>query len=373
MKVLELTGEPILSGGQEAFFINVMKHINMDNMCIDVLTLYNCENSYYRQIIEKLHGSLFELNLTFNPGGLRANILIPLIKFLRIHKYDVVHVHSGSVSVLTICTLACKVCGVKNIIVHSHCTGFRRSFKYNLIKFFSYPVLRYLPNQYCACSYEAGMWKFPKRVVQKKLRIINNGIDLDLFSPCEEMRRDMRSRLKLSNDTLVLGNVGRFAFQKNHEYLIRLLKILVSQKSNVKLLLVGDGELMDDVVEQVSQNELEDYVIFTGNVDKVQDYMQAMDIFLFPSRFEGLGLVGVEAQAVGVPVIASEKVPRTMKIVDDVYFLPLSDMNLWMEKIQECSRHDRAYNKEAIKRAGYDINQTAEEIRKLYFKEYGRK
>lgn len=367
MKVLELTGEPILSGGQESFIFNVIKHIRKKDLQIDVLTLYNCENNYYRSIVEGIGGKVITFNLPFNPGGLRCNMFLPLLRFLRVNKYDVIHIHSGSITVLAIGALAARLSGIKNIIVHSHSTGKIKNFKYRILKLFSFPFLEWIPNHYCACSYEAGLWKFPKNIADKKLQVIDNGIDLDVFSPNEEIRIEMRKELGIQDSTSVLGHVGRFSPPKNHSFIINIFNEYQKKHSDSKLLLVGEGELYEDINELVAKLGLKDKVIMPGATSKVADYMQTMDLFLFPSLWEGLGLVAVEAQGIGMPVIASTNVPRLMKIADEVIFLDLDKKQEWINAIERLINGERKANREKLRKAGFDINQTAEEIRKIYF------
>lgn len=366
MKILEISGEPIASGGQEMFIINVLRHINMDSLKIDLLTPYYCDNEVYLKDAEKNGGKVTILNLPFQPGSLRLNIVLPLYNYLKSNRYDAVHIHSGSITVLVFASLIAWLCSVKMIVVHSHSTGKVKDLKYHLLKIFSFPFLRFIPDEYCACSVAAGEWKFPKSVVRKKLRVINNGVDLDLFSPSPDKRAEMRKNLGILDSTLVIGNVGRFSTPKNHPFTFEVFKALKDQVKNSKLMLVGDGELMDDAKDRVKELGLEKDVIFVGRVNNVQDYVQAMDVFVFPSLWEGLGLVGVEAQGVGIPVIASTNVPLEMKLTDDVFYLPLDNVEDWVDKIIEVSSLPRKNNIDKIRKQGYDINQTAEKLRKLY-------
>lgn len=366
LKVLEVTGEPIASGGQEMFIVNVLRHMNMKVLQIDLLTPYYCDNNAYRKDVEKFGGKVICQERPFHPGSLRTDIIKPLYHYLKNNKYDVAHIHSGSITILALASLITWLCGIKKIIVHSHSTGKVKDLRYRLLKIFSYPFLRFIPDEYCACSVAAGEWKFPKSVVRKKLRVINNGVDLDLFSPNPDKRVEMRRNLGILESSLVIGNVGRFSLTKNHSFTFNVFKVLKDKIQNSKLMLVGDGELMDEAKERVKELGIEKDVIFVGRVNNVQDYVQAMDVFVFPSLWEGLGLVGVEAQGVGIPVIASTNVPQEMKLTDDVFYLPLDNIEKWVDKIIEVSSFPRKNNIDKIREQGYDINQTAEEVRKLY-------
>lgn len=365
-RVLEITGEPIGTGGQEMFIVNILRHINRKGLRFDWLTPYFCENEKYKKEIIQQGGKLVCFNLPFKPGSNRFNLLIPLYRFLKVNKYDVVHIHSGSISVLAYCALVSRVCGVKNIIVHSHCAGMNKNLKYFLVKAFFFPFIYLMPTTYCACSLIAGEWKYPASIVKRKLIILKNGIDLSLFNPSKTFRNKIREKYQLSNSTVLIGHVGRFSYMKNHEYFIELVKRAKKKTLDIKVMLIGDGELYNSIVTLIRDNQLEDFFIFVGTTSKVYEYLQAMDVFLLPSRWEGLPIVGVEAQGAGLPVIASDRVSTELKLVDDVCFLPLDNIEKWLDKILEVSSLPRKNNIDKIREQGYDINQTAEEVRKLY-------
>ena len=208
--------------------------------------------------------------------------------------------------------------------------------------------------------------KFPASVVRGKLQIINNGIDLNLFAPDETKRLEYRKMLDISDKTMVIGNVGRFSYVKNQEFLIEIVSQLKQRRKNIKLMLVGVGETMNEIKSLVVSKKLTEDVLFIGGVNNVYDYMQAMDIFAFPSRWEGLGMVGVEAQAIGMPVVASTAVPISMKLVDDVVFLSLDDINAWLGGLNRDVLKSHVNNTDIMRRHGYDINLTAKDIRVLY-------
>lgn len=366
-RVLEIFGEPILHGGQEAFVLNVIQAMDMKDLIIDLLTPYQCKNEYYRTIVENLGGHIYSLNIPFNPGGSRHNLLRQYEKFLEKHRYDTVHIHSGSISVLMYASLAAKRTGIKKIIVHSHCAGDRKTLKYRLIKLASMPILSSCPTDYFACSKIAGEWKFPSNIVKDKLVIIKNGIDLNKFTYKADMSIQMRLKYGIPKDAFVVGHVGRFSFEKNHEYLIRVFKKTLEQIPTAYLLLVGEGELMNDVKKQVVRLNLTEKVVFTGSVNNVQDYFQMMNIFVLPSRWEGLPIVGVEAQAAGLPVLVSKNVSRELDLTGGIKFLSLSDdVTEWVDQICKLKNCVRFNNTESLIKKGFDINETAVVIRNKY-------
>ncbi len=369
MKVLEVFGEPFSVGGQEAFIMNVLQHIDMKDLQIDFLTPYYCDNQYYTSIVEEKGGKVFAFDLPFNPGGLRSSIIKPLDAFFKNNKYDVIHIHSGSISALMICAAIAKKNHIKKIIVHSHATAEKKTLKYRVIKLISMPFMAVCPTDYCACSVPAGEWKFSKRIVKNKLVVLNNGIDLKKFSISPENRRKIRKQLGISDDTFVVGNAGRFSYEKNQQFTVSVFKEIKKLRKNSKLILVGDGDDKEKIISLVEELGLSDDVIFTGVVNNVNEYMQAMDVFLFPSVFEGLGMVAIEAQAVGLPVVASDTVPTDVGIMDNVKFISLKESHkVWAQTVCNIQRLTDSNPEDVLSKNGYNIDSTANMVREIYVK-----
>ena len=367
MKVLEVFGEPIASGGQEAFAFNVLRHIDRRDLTMDFFTPYTCTNETYRQLISDCGGRLFCAGLPFAPGSSRGNIIRPLTEVLKKECYDAVHIHSGSTTVLAYASFAAHRCGMKNIIVHSHTTVPKESLRHRLIKAWGACFFIRYPTQFCACSFAAGESKFPDDIVRTRLRVIKNGIDLPRFAFNPEKRAEIRRTLNISQHTLLLGHVGRFSVEKNHCFDLEILKKLKKKSPvDVCLLWIGEGELEDELRRLAIEKGLQDAVLFQGVVMNVDDYLQAMDVFLLPSLFEGLGIVGVEAQAAGLPVLASDRIPQDLKLTESVHFLPLGDAERWSDEILRHQGERHSGNPVLIREKGYDIRQTAAEVRALY-------
>lgn len=366
IKILEVFGEPISNGGQESFVFNTIQHMNLRTMRVDALTPYYCDNQIYKTIIEKEGGKIVELNLPFLPGKSRFNILKPLDKFLKKEKYDVIHVHSGSISVLTEVALVARLHSVRKIIVHSHCASNHKTIKYKLIKLLSIPIIEYCATDFCACSKVAGEWKFSRRIVENKLRIIKNGIDLKKFAFDVATRNQYRKRLKISEDTFVVGHVGRFSNQKNHLFLIDIFAELIKQYNNCKLLLIGSGETQEEVKLKVKHMGLSDDVIFAGNVQNVNEYMQVMDVFVLPSLYEGLPIVGVEAQASGLPVVVSASVSEELKLTENVCYVQLGNPTAWVTEIIKYMNMERRNNQNVLTEKEYNIETTALLLQHMY-------
>jgi len=269
--------------------------------------------------------------------------------------------------VLAYAAEAARQCGIKKIIVHSHCTAIN-SVKHRLVRLIYGRIIKNNATDFWACSFEAGLDKYPKQLANDRLVVIPNGIKIEDFRRDDAKRRAVRKELNLTDEDFVIGHVGRFSYQKNHEMLIQVFKRVKERHKASKLLLVGDGELMQEVKRSVSENDFDNDVIFTGNVDNVADYYQAMDCFAFPSRFEGFGYVALEAEAACIPCVISSEVPNDVAVGHNVEILPLSDMERWADCILNYEDKRVTDNSDAIERAGYDVKRTAEMIRENYYK-----
>ena len=364
LKVIEILGEPIQHGGQEKFLQYLILKINPE-IAIDVITPYFCDNQTFVDQVQSKGGKVFEIHQDFNPGQSRRAIYKPLLLFLKENQFDIVHIHSGSVSVLAYAARAAKKAGVKRVIVHSHSTGIK-SLKHFCVKTLYGQVIKHNATDFLACSYQAGEMKYPASVLKNRLVIISNGIQIDSYKRNDETRKRQRALLGISEKTYVIGHVGRFTYQKNHKYLIEVFQKIHEKIPDSRLLLVGEGELMEEIKQQVNNLHLEAVVIFTGSVDNVQDYYQAMDVFLFPSNFEGLGYVLLEAQAAGLPCIASTAVPEDVVLSEMSFIIDLTEENRWVQKAIEYQNTKSMNNDEAIRRAGYDIEKTITQINDLY-------
>lgn len=369
ISVLEIFGEPISFGGQESFVFNTIGAMNRENLKIDFLTPYYVDNPKYQRFIKQIDGNLYKFNLKFEPGKSRVNLIRPLEQFLKTHHYDVVHIHSGSISVLGFCALIAKKQKVKKVIVHSHMAGTNESLKHKILKQFMAPLFRFSATDFCAPTKEAGAWQFSSTIVKNKLNILRNGIDMSLFSFDEKQRMIMRKQLNLTEKTLLIGNVGRLDSNKNQVFLVKVFNELLKYKKDSKLLLIGDGldykKRLDVIIQK---NHLKNFVIFTGNVNNVFDYMQAMDVFVFPSKFEGLGIVSIEAQGTGLPVVASNQIPKEIKMTDSVHFMSLNDdVERWASEILKLSKSKRTDFNLATAHSEYDIKNTSKVLRDLYF------
>lgn len=283
-------------------------------------------------------------------------------------KYDCVHIHADAANKLLVSAIAAKRAGTKSIILHSHAAGADGNHR-RLKRIFhktSRLFLKYFGTEFVACSDLAASWMFP-RIPREKVKIIKNGIVLDKFRYNAEKRRNIRKNLRIESEILI-GHVGRFAWQKNHDYLIDIMEQLRIELPNTKLLLVGTGPEEDRIRRLVTEKRLSRDVIFYGTSDRVHDLYQAMDVFVLPSRFEGLPIVGVEAQAAGLPVIFSDSITKEAKLTQNVEYIETTKEAVmkWVDRIRAFAHIKRRDTYQELKRQGYDIENTVHSFLKLY-------
>lgn len=283
-----------------------------------------------------------------------------LYKIIKEGQYSVVHVH-GCSATMAVEMLAAKLAGVKVRIAHSHNTTCDHVKMDKILR----PLFFRWCNVGFACSEEAGEWMFP----QKSFSVISNGVDLEKFQYNEVTRNQIREKYGLEKK-FVIGHVGRFSAQKNHAKLIDIFAKLSEIYSEAKLVLIGEGELKRSI-EQRTENENLD-VLFVGLSNEVEKWLQAMDIIIFPSLFEGLPLGLIEAQASGLTCVLSDTISPAAKITDLVEFVKLDDeLSVWCEVIQrnrdKFNRKARINNVKAqISKAHFDIKVNCRELEKRY-------
>ncbi len=262
-----------------------------------------------------------------------------LYRLFRDEKFDIVHAHINTLNVFPL--FAAWRAGIPVRIAHNHNTLGKGEAKRNIAKYLLRPFAKIFPTTLCACGSYAGRWIYGKRA---PFFVMPNSIDFrkDEYRFSDDVRTVAREELGLS-DSFVVGHVGRFVTQKNHKFLVEVFAKISGKEPNAILLLIGAGELLPMVKEQVKKLGIEDRVIFAGQREDMSRLYQAMDILVFPSLYEGLGLVPIEAQMSGLPVLAADTVPR--EIVRDnssVEFLPLSaSAGVWADMALKMGKSGR--------------------------------
>lgn len=364
VKVLQINAGSENFGGVSAMLLNIYRNIDREKVQFDFLTPNKTTYAIYKSEIEAMGGKVYELGINSSTLGGKVKLSAGLKNFLRDKNYDVIHINSGVLLFNCFAANACRRYSTAKIIVHSHNAGGRTKWKERI----SEPLKKYLESKsdaLLACSSSAAAYIFTPNSA-KKAAIIKNGIDIGKFSYDAAVREEVRRELKLT-DEFVVGCVGRFMPQKNHALLMEVFSEIVKWKPNAVLLLIGQGELMPDVQEQVQKADLSDKVLFLGQRKDVNRLYQAMDVFTLTSRYEGLSVVSIEAQTAGLPCIVSRAVPEEAHVTDNIRFMRLTDPpELWAQAIIEAGNTPRRDTSPLIRKQGYDIKATAEELEAIY-------
>ena len=269
-------------GGVESVVMNYYKNIDRNRIQFHFLCDEDSTDIPYEEI-EKLGGKV----IVIPPYQKLFKYQKELYRIFKENNYKIIHSHINALSVFPL--RIAKKAGVPIRIAHSHSTSNKKEWKKNILKMILRPFSKLYANNYFACTEYAGKWLFGKKVVERKeLNVINNAIDLKKFEFNENTREDLRKELGIKEDVLVIGHVGRFMKQKNHEFLIDVFEKAIKQDDNIYLILVGQGPLEDKIKEMAKEKGIEYKILFLGQRNDVNKLYQAMDIFVLPSLYEGL-------------------------------------------------------------------------------------
>lgn len=355
-----------VGGGVEAVIMNYYRNIDRTKIQFDFICDSDSTNIPYDEI-KKLGGKVI-ICPPYQKVLKYEKFLIDLFKK---NNYKIVHSNINALSVFPL--RAAKKAGVPIRIAHSHSTTNKKEWKKNLMKQALRPFSKKYATDYFACSELAGRWLFGDRTFeQEKVTIINNAIDLDKFKYSKKIGKEKRKELGIKDDTLVIGHIGRFVAQKNHTFLIDIFNELHKKKKNSILLLIGQGPLMDAIKEKVEMLGISDSVKFLGQRGDVDELYQVFDVFCLPSLYEGLPVVGVEAQATGNLCILSDDMTKETKVLDTTEFLSLKQSaQEWADTILILLKTYKKHNtKDEISKYGFNIENEAKKLEKIYLTKY---
>lgn len=347
-------------GGLETMLMNYYRNIDRSKVQFDFLVHRDFEADYDREILE-LGGKIHRLPVLnpFGPGYLKK-----LDQFYKEHpEYTIVHSHLDCLAGIPL--KYAKKNGVPVRLAHAHNSNQTKNLKYP-IKLFCRRNITKNANHLFACSEEAGKWMFQGAPFE----VLHNAIDAEryIFNPV--IREKMRREFGISQDTMVVGHVGRFMPQKNHSFLLDIFAEVHRRQPNSRLLLVGEGDLEGEAKQKAKALGLGDAVIFAGVRSDVPALLQAMDAFVLPSLYEGLPLVMVEAQAAGLPCLISDKVPIECEKTQGLVRQIALDAGAaeWADEAISCARIERRNTFQQIRDANYDIRENAEKLERFYLK-----
>lgn len=358
-----------IGGGVESVVMNYYRNIDKSKIQFDFI----CDNdstNIPQEEIESMGGKV----ILIPPYQKVFKYQKELKKVLKEGNYKIVHSHINALSVFPL--RAAKKAGVPVRIAHSHSTTNKKEWKKNLLKMALKPFSKVYATDYFACTAHAGRWLFGDKEFDKgNVYVLNNAIDLDKFKYDEEIRKAKRQELNVDDNTLVIGHAGRFVAQKNHEFVIDVFNEVHKQNENTKLMLVGKGPLEEHIKEKVNQYGLKEAVMFLGQrPEDIHELYQAMDVFIFPSLYEGLGMVAIEAQCAGLKCVCSTEVPEKAKVTDNAEFISLDEsVEVWAKStLENCVNDNRRDHKDEIASLGYDIRTEVSKLENKY-KEYANR
>ena len=350
------------SGGIESFLSNVIHRLDLERVQVDIAAAC-LAGSVFTEPLQRLGVRFFELS-----GRQRSLVKNhrQFLALLRWERYHVVHLNLFQGLALAYAGTARRA-GVPVRIAHSHNTGLRKSGTRPL-KLLVHNMAKYIfareATAFWACSREAAGFLFPKGALNRRgYRFIPNGIEVERFRFDPAVREQVRGELGVEGQ-FVIGHVGRLCDQKNQDFLLEVFAQVKRRRPESRLLLVGEGELLGRLKEQAGELGVAESVIFYGPASRVERLLWAMDVFAFPSRFEGLGIAAVEAQAAGTPVAASELVPDEACAGPIFRRLSLdAGAYAWADALLgACRPADRASCADRVKEAGFDISGVARQL-----------
>lgn len=359
-------------GGSESMIMNYYRNINRDKVQFDFL-VHRPEDGAFDKEIKSLGGRIYRMD--------PINILKPqtyykqLRSFFQNHpEYKIIHSHLNTFSKFPL-----KIAEEFKLpirISHAHTAmekakisdvfemkeGYKSTLKKFVKLFLRRDIHKYTTHR-MACGEKAGKWLYGEN---KKFEILNNAIDLKSFSPNGEIRKQYRTEYSLTGK-LVIGHIGSFNSMKNHSFLLKVFKEISKTHKNATLVLAGDGGLRTAIEEECVSLGISNSVIFLGVKSDIPAICQMLDVFIFPSIYEGLPVTLIEAQAAGLNILASDSITREVDLTEDIEYLSISlPPKAWADRILEMHDGEKSNNYDLLASHGYDVITNARSLEKFY-------
>lgn len=373
MQVLQINADNFGNGGISQIIWRFMQYLKNEDIIFSYFTYKKNVPLKYSSNVKKLGGNIIQVSLPTGSCVIRIyRKYKQLINVLSENQFDVIHVNSNDMLGALIYVIAGRKKGIK-IIVHAHTTKYSSNNKIIIWsrEFINIFLRIFLLNRIdimLACSTEAARYMYGRKKA-KDVIIIPNGLEPQEYLFDYEKRKKIRCAYNVSESTKVIGHIGRFTYAKNHEYIVKVFeKMIKSNDEDVELWLIGDGELKENILEKIEEYSIQNRVKLISHTDDIQGFLSAMDILLFPSRYEGFPLVILEAQASNLPIICSDAITKEVIISNKVYQLSLEeDSGKWADKIyyilkQNCCR----ITADEIEGTGLDIKQIVKKLIRIY-------
>lgn len=355
----------MMSGGVESMLLNYLSSI--DQSKVEFWFIIHDDSKIVPQdYILNNGGRIYKIPSYKKP----FKYWLSLYKLFSSDKPDIVHSHINALSALPLSAATAARIPIR--IAHSHSTSNKKEYARHLIKLILRPTVKLFATNYAACSSYAMHWLFGKKIQdQPKSIIVKNAIQLEKFQFNQRTRQETRKSLNINESTLLIGNVGRLCQQKNQSFLINLAKLLKDSGTNdFKLVLVGAGPDRDKLNKMIAGARLSEHIAILSPTDRIADLYQAFDVLAFPSLYEGLGMVVLEAQAAGLPTIVSQHIPDEAIVVPDIVNrIPLENTTEWVNVIRSHYHSVGASRMNTIRplqRSGYDIHDASNRLLNWY-------
>lgn len=357
IRIIHVIGS-LNNGGTQSLLMNIYRELDKSKIQFDFI-IFKKEEVFYKDEIEGMGGRVYIL-----PEFGIKNIIVYIKSFntffMNHPEYKIIHGHVRSTA--SIYLKIAKNHGIVTI-AHSHSTSSGEGGVSFIKSILQFPI-RYIADHLISCSKDAGEWLFGKK---SEFSIINNAVNLKKYSCDQNIRSLKRKQFDIENK-FVIGHVGRFVTPKHHEFLLDVFREVYAVNKLAVLFLIGDGDLLFNIKNKVETYGLTDNVIFAGTRVDIPELLQAMDVFVFPSLYEGLGISVIEAQAAGLHCVVSDVIPNEAFLTDSVIPVSLStSKKIWVEEIlkpRESISIDSQHK--IIKAAGYDINEVTTKLEIFY-------
>ena len=358
-KILEILTY-IDGGGAEMVVYNYLSHMNLREFDIDIYAIDKGRKQSQEDDFKALG-----CNIIYIPKSIPKRISF-VRKLIKDRRYNVIHTHCYFLTEFYL--FFGMIYGAKFRIKHIHIANPRLSFAQHIISKVEKPFNKILATHYFACglvAYQSYWGKY--HIDNPKSYILNNAVDISKFSFSNETRKAVRDEFNWNNKRVYI-DVARFNYQKNHSFLIKIFKAITMRDDSAILVLIGTGELMNNIKEQVENLGLKNKVFFLGNRNDVPRILNGCDCFLLPSLFEGLPVVGIESQTNGLPIIFSETITKECDITNIAKYLPIGENDIisWVDTAEKAFCADREKYASVVSNAGYNIMVEAKKLYNFY-------
>ena len=361
LKILWVLGGAMSYGGIELFVMNHLRHFDFKKFEISLL-IHGEEIGVFESELNDLRIKMFHLPIKSKHPILYFK---RLRDFFKNYRFDIVHTHLDAMG--SVILRSAKKNGVEHRFAHSHNTKHltRNPIKWTLNEIARFSIRRYATG-FLACSVNASTWLFGKNHIKNgDVNYIKNAIETSKFLFNEDDRNQLRKQYGFESDDVIIGQIGRFDYQKNHEFTLRILQQIIKTSAPIKLVLIGEGHLKENLFKSIEEYNIRSNVTIIKPQKEVHKFYNMFDLFVLPSRFEGLGMVAIEAQINGLPCFVSDKVPLDVKITNNLWHISIKNTHQWVHNLSRPIPRIKI-DLDLIEESGYEIKSSTKMLMDFY-------